>query len=383
MRKFFVFLAVFCVTAAMITGCSREQGTEGQQSGADKGQSEVSSGDDSGISDERKIVFQADTVFAVNGEPVSEGEWNLYAIPEQEKADRLYGDGIWDYQINAEGKLFSEALKEEIIRQISCVKIVAGRADEYGIELTDDEQVEISIQTADYMERLTGEQRSKYGVTEELVRKVYSENLLAMKVYEHLTLNVDTSTDEEQVRHMELQYVVVSKFYEDEDGNPVMYSEGELEAARQRLKAFVAQAGDNGFGKTANGDGADGLADSSNGSENGNKGNGSLADGVHYVRLSDLDSEEFTVTDIVAGLADLKERFSDELAGVAFWLRENEISDILETEEAFFVFECVKLTDKDATDAARIEVIEQREKDVFNACYEKWEKEAYIQLPTD
>ena len=65
MRKFFVFLAVFCVTAAMITGCSREQGTEGQQSGADKGQSEVSSGDDSGISDERKIVFQADMVFAV------------------------------------------------------------------------------------------------------------------------------------------------------------------------------------------------------------------------------------------------------------------------------------------------------------------------------
>ena len=29
------------------------------------------------------------------------------------------------------------------------------------------------------------------------------------------------------------------------------------------------------------------------------------------------------------------------------------------------------------------ELIEQREKDVFNACYEKWEKEAYIQLPTD
>ena len=94
MRKFFVFLAVFCVTAAMITGCSREQGTEGQQSGADKGQSEVSSGDDSGISDERKIVFQADMVFAVNGEPVSEGEWNLYAIPELEKAENHEGTVI-------------------------------------------------------------------------------------------------------------------------------------------------------------------------------------------------------------------------------------------------------------------------------------------------
>ena len=371
------------ICALVLSGCSKEpgensngnksvtdQGSKGNKGGEGSGSGNGDQDEGDGQNDESRYVeFKEDTVFAVNGELISEGEWNLYAVPELEKAGRLYGDDIWDYKVDADGKLFSEVFKDGIIRQIASVKIVAGQAENLGIRLTDDDQVEISIQTADYLDKLSAEQKKEYGITEELVRKVYSDNILAMKVYEHLTLNVDTSTDEEQVRHMELQYVVVSKSYEDSEGNVQLYSDSELEGIRQRLKSFVKQAGDNGFGQ-------DGEGNTSTGSA----GNGTAGESDGYVKLSDLESEEFTVTDIVAGLEDLKGKFPEELAGVAFWLREHEISDILETEEAFFVFDCVKLTDKEATDAARIEVIEQREKDVFNAGYAEWEKAAVLQL---
>ena len=290
-----------------------------------------------------EYVPSPDTVFSVNGEEISNGEWNLYAVPEMQKAEKLYGEDIWQYRVNEDGKLFSEVMREEIRKKIASVKIVAGRAAEMGISLSEDDQLEISIQTADYMEKLTPDEKSRYEITEETVKKVYSDNLLASKVYEHLTLNVDTSASEEEVRHMQLQYVTVSKSYEDEEGNTVHYSDSEVIEIRNRLSKFVEKAHSG-----------------------------------EYATLGEVPSEEFTVTDIVAGLDDLKERFPEELAGTAFWLRANEITDIFETGEAFFVFDCVKLRDNEATDKATIELIESREKEVFDEKYAEWAKEAVI-----
>lgn len=294
-----------------------------------------------------EVIFEEDTVFSVNGELISEGEWNLYALPEIEKIGKLYGEDIWKYSVDADGKPFLEVIKSELERRISCVKIVAGKAEEMGIALTDDDMVEINIQTADYLDKLTPQQQKEKKITEELVKKVYSDNLLAMKVYEHLTLNVDTSTDEEQVRHMELQYVTVAKYTEDKDGNKIFYSDDEIALIRNKMELFVKMA-------------------QANAKEN------------ESGTLSDVNNDDYTVTTIIAGLEDLRERFPYDLAGKAFWLRENEISEVFETDDAFFVFDCVKLTDKEATDAARVQIIEQREKAVFDEKYAEWEAAAEI-----
>ena len=90
------------------------------------------------------------------------------------------------------------------------------------------------------MEKLSEEQKKEYNISKELVENVYEDNLLATKVYEYLTLNVDTSTEETEVRHMVLRYIMLPKTYENKSGETVFYSDEEIAARKSRIEAVKA-----------------------------------------------------------------------------------------------------------------------------------------------
>lgn len=282
-------------------------------------------------------------VFTVDSVQITKGEWNLYALPRAGEITGLYGDNIWSYQVDNEGNSFDEAFKEDVLDEIAYTKIVASRADEIGVSLNEDDNVEISIETADFMSRLSKEQCEEYGITEEIVRTVYRDNILARKVYENITLNIDMNTDEKEVRHMVLQYVMVPKSYEDNSGENALYDENELEVFRTRFKNLKA-----------------------------------FMDNNPGITLKEAAYEDMNATEIIADYSGLCEMLPEDLAGIAFWLRNGEVSDVYETADAFFIFNCVKMTDDETTDAARIRVLEQREKDCFNSRYEAWRSAAVI-----
>ena len=291
-----------------------------------------------------KTEFREDAVFAVNGIQVTLPEWNLYALPILDETDNLYGKDIWSYKMNTEGKLFGEALQEYIRDKIVNIKVVASKAEGLGISLSGDDRTEISIAAGEYMERLDEEQQKKYNITKDLVEKVYADNLLATKVYEYLTLNVDTTTDEKDVRHMVLRYIMLPKTYENKSGDKVFYSDDEI-AARKAVMESIKSATEKNPKAT----------------------------------LKDFESDDIVVTDLIIDYKGLTERLPEDMAGIVFWLRENEISRILESDEAFFIFECVKLSDEERTKAARIKVIEQREQQVFEEAYLEWKKDVEVE----
>jgi len=320
-RVKFVFLLFVVLTVGMLTSC--------------KG----------GESAEETFTFREDTVFAINGEEVSIGEWNLYAQPIIEGVDNLYGDGIWDIKMDDDGMMFSDALKNDVKKRIVNVKLIASKADSLGVSLSEDDKTEITISAEDYMERLDAGTIKKYGITEELVEKVYSDNLLATKVYEHLTLNVDTNTDETEVRHMVLQYIMLPKSYETREGETAVYSDEEMQVKKAKLEAVKKRLEEN-----------------------------------PKLTMKDVETEELVVTEIKADYAELKERLPEEDAGVVFWLRQNEMSPLIETEEALFLFECESVLDEESTNAARVKVIEEREQQVFGTAYAEWKKDVEVKV---
>ena len=241
-----------------------------------------------------KPEFREDAVFEVNGIQVTMGEWNLYARPILDETDNLYGRDIWNVKMDAEGKLFGESLQEYIREKIVNIKVVAGKAAGLGVNLTEDDRTEISIAADEYLEKLTEEQKETYGINKNIVENVYADNLLATKVFEYLTLNVDTSTEETEVRHMILRYIMLPKTYENRSGEPVFYDDAEI-ARRKSLIEQVKVACDNNPGAT----------------------------------LKDFESEEVPVYDLIVDYAGLKERLPEDMAGIVFWLRQNEISRIL------------------------------------------------------
>lgn len=288
---------------------------------------------------ESTTALEADTVFTVGNRRVSLPEWYLYALPLARSYERMYGIAIWDYTLDGGGAM-SDAVREEIWRQITYVKIVSDRAAEYDISLNEDEILELNLRTTDYYESLDPDVRDRYGITVDAVRDVYRDNMLAMKVYEELTLNVDMTVPEDDVRHMVLQYVMIPKTYEDKRGNTVEYEEADLAMIREDARLRV-----------------------------------DMLKQMPGVTLEDVVTDNYVPIEIVADREELLQKLPEELAELAYGMADKEISDVYETEDAFFILDCVARTDRDTTDAAKVAVIEERQRVLFEKEYETWEAE--------
>ena len=307
----------------------------------------VCSGCGSGNEDEGITTgFLEDTVLTVGTDRVSLAEWYLYALPQKGAAETVYGPDIWQYQISDSEGTMADAVKKDILDQIIYIHVVCARAEEFGISLDADELSDIETATIAYMERLTSQQKEKYGISREVVHDVYCDNMLALKVYEHLTLNMDEDIPDEEVRHMVIEYICANKYYEDGDDETVIYSEEELEGIRHEMEELFERA----------------VSDSS------------------ITRLSQLGNERYSATSMTVDYRELKERFPSELADIVFNMRENEILGVYDTDEAFFIFDCVRKNDEEATDEARIRIIEDRQKKLFSKQYDGWKKETITKL---
>ena len=285
--------------------------------------------------------FLEDTVVTVGTARVSLAEWYLYSLPKVSAATLMYGKDIWKYRISDDEGTMADAVRKDILDQIIYVKIVCSRAEQLGIGLNEDELGDIETETLNYMNTLTDKQKSDYGITEEVVRSVYCDNLLAMKVYENLTLNIDTNIPDEEVRHMVLEYICANKTFENGDNGTERFPDEELAGIGAEIDSLYQAA----------------VSD------------------PEIVKLSQLENEKYAAIEMIADYAGLKEKFPADLADRVFNMREGEIIGPFDTEDAFFVFDCVKRNDEESTNKAKVEIIERRQRELFEQEYEKWEEE--------
>ncbi|MCR5330779.1 MAG: hypothetical protein K6E62_06285 [Lachnospiraceae bacterium] len=290
--------------------------------------------------------FLEDTVAAVGTARISLAEWYLYAMPKVSSATALYGKDIWEYHISDDEGTIADAVKDDILKQIIYVKIVCSRAEKLGISLNEDELGDIETETLQYMDSLSAAQKEKYGITGEAVRNVYCDNLLAMKVYENLTLNIDTDIPDEEVRHTIIEYICANKYYENGDDGIERLSDEELSDLKIKMDELYERA----------------VTD------------------PEIKKLSQLENEQYAAIEMVTDYEGLKEKFSKELADKVFNMRESEIIGVFDTDDAFFIFDCVKRNDEEATDKAKVGIIERRQRELFEQEYAVWEDETIIKM---
>jgi len=293
-----------------------------------------------------QIQFEEDTVFIVGDKVVNLAKWNLYALPQYEETDRLYGSSIWDYIVDARGTTMEAAVKGDIKDQIVYTEIVCSQATQIGISLTEEDNMDINLMTAAYMDKLDSTMIERYGIKEEDVREIYADNKLALKVYEYLTLNVDTSTTEKQVRNMVLEYVPILKYYEGDNEEVVMYSDDEIEKQCREALDYLDRV-------KANPD---------------------------FTKLSDLTDEVFTPISITADYSTLVDKLSEKIADIAFQMHKGEVNGLYDSPDALFILDCVDPEDEAATNAAKIRIIEARQKEYFAEKYEKWRDETPVRI---
>ena len=288
--------------------------------------------------DEKKLPtsegFTNDVLLRIGGVEVSYAEANIYLLSMREEVEALYGSEIWDIKFTREQRPYSELMKERLLEKLIYIRMVCLMADEFDVKLEADDILNVNDYTQQYLSGITEATAKKYGITEDLVRSIYNDNVLAEKTYRAITLSADTSgITEDEVLRAKFCYIFLSKYYEDAEGNRTALTEDDLRALWTKAEGYRTAAAES-------------------------------QDFYNYAKgVSAASTIEITV-----GRADLPVKSRN----AAFALHTGEMSEIVEEEDGLYIFYCVDEKDKAATQAAEEEKIDELSRAYFESLYEKW-----------
>lgn len=321
--------ALFCLIFAWMLCCS----------GCSKG--EKGEGDITPTLSEEQTKPQDMVIMTVGNQKLTYAELMLYLRSRKQEVEALYGEDIWDYQLDAEKTTYETMLKEQMLEDLIYVKLVCAQAPILGITLTEDELLDIDEYTTSFLAEFTEQDMQYYGFDKETVKRIYKDNLLANKIYESLTLNVDTEVSDEEARQMQFWYILIAKYGYDEEGNRFEYTEEQLEEAAKRAEDTYEKA----------------------------------KEAEDFYALAKEASDDNDI-EIIVGHGEMAE----ELEKAAFSLKQGELSPVVENETGYFMFYCVSDLEEEATNAKKEEIIKQRQEKVFDESYKTWEEETKVTI---
>lgn len=264
---------------------------------------------------------------------VSYSEAMVYLRAAQQIYETEFGNEVWSYDIYGNGTTIGAVLKQEVLNQIIQLEVINMVANEEGMTLNDDEMFEVRDQAAKYMSEISENDKLKYGITEELAVRVFATNLMAEKLYETKTIDVDTDVSDEDAQQCRIYKLFMKTYGMDSKGNRTKLTDSELEEIKVKMEDLHAQA----------------------------------LESKDFYSLAESNSEDDTI-EYVVGRGDL-DQVEEE---AAFSLKDGEVSDVLQTKDGYVILYCKDAYDEDATLQVKEEIIEQRRSDLFVQLYSEW-----------
>jgi len=291
---------------------------------------------------EKETVWQEGSMLRIGENQVDYREGMVYLNAVQKDYEQYYGSDIWKYAIDSEGNTMGEIIKKQTLEQIIYIKIVCQKADELGIVLSEEELQLVDGQTTDYMAELQDSALLLHGVNADIVRRIYSDNLLVRKTFEAITLNVDTDIPDEEAAQHRFYSIAVRNFKINSSGNRVSYEGAEQEELKARVEALRQQG----------------------------------AETSDFYKLAAANTEDSTMLEVTGGKGD----FPAEYESVVLGLQPGEVSEVIETTDYFYIFYCVTDFDVDATYEKKEEMIAARQEEEFQTRYKEWRGTTHIEV---
>ncbi len=289
-----------------------------------------------------ETIWQEGSMLRVGDTQVDYREGMIYLNAVQEDYEQYYGSDIWKYAVDSQGNTMGELIKDQTLEQIIYVKVVCKKADTLGIVLSEEELQLVDEQTAAYMEKIQGSGLLLHGVNADIVRRIYSDNLLARKTFEVTTLNVDTDIPDKEAAQHRFQTIAIRNFKIDSAGNRVAYEGTEFEELKARVETLRQQA----------------------------------LETEDFAKFAQANTEDATKLEILGGVGDFPEEYED----IVLALNAGEVSEVIKTEDYYYIFYCVTDFDVDATHEKKEEMIAARQEAEFQARYQEWREITHIDV---
>ena len=263
-----------------------------------------------GLMENTEIVFTT----GLSGEQLFKIGKSVCTLPEamiyQRQYEGVYGVEMWEHDFG--GITFENYVKDTIVDQLASMKAITLLAGDYEVSLSSDEEEKVSQAAEDYYGALTEEQIEYMDLELKDVESLYRDHALSGKVYEEITKDVNTEVSDDEARIITVQQI-------------------RLDSA-ETAQSVKEQ----------------------------------LDEGRDFAAVASSYSLDSQVT-YTFGRGEHDAAYEE----AAFALENDQVSDVIETENGYYILKCVNNFDQEATEDNKVTMVEKRRDELFESVYEK------------
>lgn len=280
-----------------------------------------------------------DTAEAVNvgGVSVPLGEVNFYLRYQQIQMQGAYGmyfgEDFMNQDLMGMGTPYGVTIRDSVVETLKEYYVVEAHADDIGVSLTEDEKNRAAEAAKAFLAANDSRTLKAMSADEATVTHVLELMMLQSRVYRDRAGTIDTQVDPESVAQKRISYVTSSLMgTTDEEGNVTELTEEELAEKRTQMEEILADA-----------------------KESKDLGAAAEAAGLSASTLS-YGKDSTSLDEAVFAAADA--------------LPEGGFSEIIETENNYYIV-CMESTfDEEATETAKENELSRREREAYDGWYQ-------------
>ncbi len=262
--------------------------------------------------------FDKDVIYKISNKECKLSEILLVLANEKNKYEASIGSGIWD--ITNEGIGMEENVKSLVKKQMTELETISLFAEYKGIELSREEENAIKVLAETYFATLSEEEIELLSVSVDDVINLYTKFLLSEKVYNYVSKNVSVEVSDEEARVIKVMYILKKDYAE--------------------AQSLLEQ----------------------------------VNSGTDFYSLAQKNSED---TNLIYEFG--RGQVYEEFENAAFSLIANENSQIVETQNGYYIIKCVEDYIVDKTQQNKEAIIEEYKNKFFLKEYEPFlEKQTLI-----
>ena len=288
-------------------------------------------------------VDDNEVVGTVGESEISFGVANFYLRMVQSRYEAYYttltGDTPAEFWLQDwDGGTYQESIKKNLVEDLYLIR---QHAQEYDVALTEEEEKAIAKAAADFEEDNSLEAKKLVSGHTEYIQEYLELATIQEKMDEPMKAGVDEDISDEDAAQKSMKYVYFPYVKED-DENSEAISDEEKKELKTKAEKFAKD-----------------LQESEE------------KDIDAAAKEADLEVETVTFdSDTKAPNADFMK--------AADKLKENEVTDAVESDDGLYVGIVTSLLDREATDTKKEQIIEERKTEQYDSLLKKWREETEI-----
>lgn len=288
-------------------------------------------------------------VVTVGDEEITLGVANFYARMTQGQYETYYAGfmgmtakEMWTQEADGD-KTYEETTKEALLVSLEDLYLISQHAGEYEVSLSEDEHKAIEEAVKKFDEANTDEAKEIVSGYRKDVQKYLELVTVSQKMADKMKEGVNEEVSDEEAAQKAMQYVYFSYTSTDDEGNSTDLSDEEKENLKGTAQTFCDAVKAGTDIETA------------------------AADAGVEVQTATFDAESATPDAALVAAA-------DALAN------EGDVTEVTETEKGLYVAKLTSLLDREATDAEKQNIIEERKQEQYDSLLEQWREDTEIKV---